>query len=92
MFEKGFEVQKDEELIQDISESVIHSLIHLGGNVKHWKKHEIQTRNRIAVYQVGGEEEKKTPDAMRRDKSGLLPKHNNRPTRWAEYTALYSAR
>lgn len=28
---------------------------------------------------------------MRRDKSGLLPKHNTRPTRWAEYTALYSA-
>lgn len=35
MFGEGFEVQKDEDLTQDINESVIHSLIHSRWNVKH---------------------------------------------------------
>ena len=35
MFGKGFEVQKDKELTQDINESVIYSLIHSCGNFEH---------------------------------------------------------
>lgn len=88
---------KDEELTQDINESVIHSLIHSCGNVKKKQKkkknNEIQTRYRIAVYQVRGEEEKEPPKTLCEEiNQGFCPNTTPRPTRWAEYTALYSAR
>lgn len=72
--------------------SVIISLIHSYANVKHWGKKTMKCRQGIGsrCTKKEGRGKGKPQTLCEYINQGFCPKHNTRPTHWAEYTALFS--